>query len=184
MVSGAAMRAMRVMRAMPVMRVAMPPAIQIARWVRAVVALAVLQVALAACAPASVDSQAEAEVAIADFNRQYLAAINTGDIDALAALTTDDHMMISSGGAPMSGKQALVDAMTGAFERFNFDESWTPIETIASGELAYQRGTFIVNATPKAGGEPVRQAGNFLRIYRRQPDGAWFMTRDNFNSAE
>jgi uncharacterized protein (TIGR02246 family) len=130
------------------------------------------------------DSQAEAEAAIAEFNRQYLEAINTGDIDALAALTTEDHMMIASGGEPTRGKQALVDAMTGAFERFNFAESWTPEETVASGDVAYQRGTFVVNATPKAGGEAVRMTGNFLRIYRRQPDGRWLMTRDNFNSAD
>lgn len=146
-----------------------------------------LVLALSACmraaAPAG-ESQAEVEAAIAEFNRQYLAAINTGDIDALAALTTDDHMMISSGGPPMTGKQALVDAMTGAFARFDFDESWTPLETVASGDVAYQRGTFVVNATPKAGGEAVHMAGNFLRIYRRQPDGRWFMTRDNFNGAE
>ncbi len=137
---------------------------------------------LVGCAPAADQSEAEALASIAEFNRQYLAAINGGDIDALAALTTDEHMMISSGGAPLTGKEALVDAMTGAFERFEFDESWTPLETVVSGDLAYQRGTFVVNATPKSGGETSSTAGNFLRIYRRQPDGRWLMVRDNFNS--
>lgn len=139
---------------------------------------------LAACAPSPETSTAGAEAAIAEFNRQYLAAINGADIDALADLTTDDHMMISSGGPPLVGKQALVDAMTGAFERLEFDESWMPEETVVSGDLAYQRGTFVVIATPKAGGAPTRTTGNFLRIYRRQPDGSWFMVRDNFNSAQ
>lgn len=132
--------------------------------------------------PSAADDQSLALAAIAEFNRQYLLAINEGDIDALAALTTDDHMMISSGGAPLAGKAALVTAMTGAFERFDFDESWVPEETVVSGDLAYQRGTFEVIATPKAGGEVSATAGNFLRIYRRQSDGAWFMVRDSFNS--
>lgn len=140
----------------------------------------------AGCAPATPGTQnanvEQAEAAIADFNRQYLAAINEGDIDALAALTTDDHMMISSGGDPLVGKEALVGAMTGAFERFDFDESWTPEETVVAGDLAYQRGTFIVVANPKAGGDAARVTGNFLRIYRRQPDGAWLMVRDMHNS--
>ncbi len=90
-------------------------------------------------------------------------------------------MMISGGRAPLVGKQALVDAMTGAFERFNFDESWAPEETVVSGDLAYQRGTYIVNATPKTGGELSRTTGNFLRIYRRQENGSWFMVRDMLN---
>ena len=120
--------------------------------------------------------------AIEEFNRLYLQAINESDIDLLASLTTEDHMMISSGGPPLVGKEALVAAMTGAFQRFDFDETWTPEETVVSGDLAYQRGTFVVVARPKAGGDASRTEGNFLRIYRRQPDGAWLMVRDMFNS--
>ncbi len=137
---------------------------------------------LSACVSVGQDDEAAALDAIAEFNRQYLQAINEGDIDLLASLTTEDHMMISSGGEPLAGKEALVNAMTGAFERFDFDETWTPEETVVSGDLAYQRGTFVVVATPKAGGEASRTEGNFLRIYRRQPDGDWFMVRDTFNS--
>jgi uncharacterized protein (TIGR02246 family) len=149
------------------------------RWVGA--AAAGVLACLAGCSNEGRSSAADAEAAIAEFNRRYLAAINEGDIAALASLTTDDHMMISSGADPLVGKDALVDAMTGAFERFDFDESWTPQETVVSGDLAYQRGTFVVVATPKAGGDATRTTGNFLRIYRRRPDGAWLMVRDMFN---
>jgi uncharacterized protein (TIGR02246 family) len=151
------------------------------RLMRAVAA-AILLIGVTACDPPATHSEAADLASIEDFNRQYLEAINTGDIDTLAALTTEDHMMISSGGTPLSGKQALVDAMTGAFERLSFNESWKPEETVVSGDLAYQRGTFIVIATPKFGGDASATVGNFLRIYRRQPDGRWFMVRDSFNS--
>jgi uncharacterized protein (TIGR02246 family) len=128
------------------------------------------------------DSSAAAdEAAIAEFNRRYLKAINDGDIDTLASLTTEDHMMISSGGPPLAGKKALVDAMTRAFQNNKFNETWEPLETVVSGDLAYQRGTFVVEATPKAGGEMSRSTGNFLRIYRKI-NGTWFMVRDTFNS--
>jgi ketosteroid isomerase-like protein len=151
------------------------------RWRGAICAAALA--CLAACAPPPEVSTAEDEAAIAEFNRQYLAAINGADLDHLARLTTEGHMMINSGGAPLVGKQALVDAMRGAFARFEFDESWSPEETVVDGDLAYQRGTFVVNATPKSGGQPTRTTGNFLRIYRREPEG-WFMVRDMFNSAQ
>jgi len=154
-----------------------------ARAVARILALGVAAVGVAACAPSRDQSESEALAAIAEFNREYLEAINTGDIDALAALTTEDHLMVSSGGAPLAGRQALVDAMTGAFRSVDIEESWSPEETVVSGDLAYQRGTFVVVATPKGGGESSRTTGNFLRIYRRQPDGRWFMVRDTFNSA-
>jgi ketosteroid isomerase-like protein len=65
---------------------------------------------------------------------------------------------------------------------FRIEETWTPIETVISGDLAYQRGTFTVNATPKAGGNASHSTGTFLRIYRKQPNGEWRMVRDMFNS--
>ena len=145
----------------------------------------VLGVSLAHSASAQTATEAHAadEGAIAEFNRRYLDAINDGDIVTLASLTTEGHMMISSGGAPLVGKKALVDAMTRAFQTTDFDESWAPQETVVSGDLAYQRGTFVVVAKPKAGGAESRVTGNFLRIYRRI-DGAWFMVRDTFNSQQ
>lgn len=144
------------------------------------VVLAIVLAPLAGCgAPASAPSTLAAdEAAIADFNRRYLQSINDADIDTLASLTTENHMMISGGRAPLVGKQALVDAMNRVFARFEIDETWVPEETVISGELAYQRGTYVVEATPKAGGERTRSTGIFNRIYRRQPDGTWLMTRD------
>ena len=144
---------------------------------------ALLAVPLAEHASAQTASTAADEAAIAEFNRKYVKAINDGDIDTLASLTTDGHMMIMSGGPPLTGKKALVDAMTRAFQTTDFDESWAPEETVVSGDLAYQRGTFVVVAKPKAGGVESRTTGNFLRIYRKI-GGAWFMVRDSFNSQQ
>ena len=91
--------------------------------------------------------------------------------------------MIASGGPPLVGKKALVDAMTRAFETTDIDETWAPEETVVSGDLAYQRGTFVVVVKPKNGGAETRLTGNFLRIYRKI-GGAWLMVRDSFNSQQ
>jgi uncharacterized protein (TIGR02246 family) len=155
------------------------------RLIRAPVLLAsvVASVALVGCASApTAHSTAADEAAIAAFNKSYLQAINDGDAAALASLTDDDHMAIFNGGPPLAGKKANVDAMARAFERTKIVERWTPLETVIDGDLAFQRGTFTVDATPKAGGPTTHSAGNFLRIYRRQPNGEWRMTRDTFNA--
>jgi len=120
--------------------------------------------------------------AITAFNKRYLGAINDEDIKTLSALTTDGHVMIAPNRPPIVGKAAN-DAMNGrAFEQFEFDESWSPVETVVSGDLAFQRGTYVSSAKPRAGGETRTIQGNFLRIYQRQPNGEWRMTRDTFNS--
>jgi ketosteroid isomerase-like protein len=122
--------------------------------------------------------------AITEFNRRYLKAINDEDIATLSSLTTEDHIMIASGRAPLVGKAANDEANGRVFKQFDIVETWTPVETVVDGDLAYQRGTFTVEATPRAGGNTTKTSGNFLRIYRRQANGEWRMTRDMFNSAQ
>ena len=125
---------------------------------------------------------AEDLAAITEFNRKYLKAINDEDIATLSSLTTEDHIMMASGRAPLVGKAANDAANGSAFKQFDIVETWTPVETVVDGNLAYQRGTFTVAATPRAGGSTAKTSGNFLRIYRRQVNGEWRMTRDMFNS--
>jgi ketosteroid isomerase-like protein len=127
-------------------------------------------------------SLAADQAAIAAFNQRYVQAINDGDIATLSSLTTEDHIMIAPNRPPFVGKAANDAANGRTFRQFDIDETWTPLETVIAGDWAYQRGTYTVTATPKAGGTPRASRGNFLRIYQRQPDGAWRMIRDMFNS--
>jgi ketosteroid isomerase-like protein len=141
-------------------------------------------IALAACSTTRTQpTSAAADLAnITVFNARYLKAINDGDIATLSSLTDEDHIMVAPNRPPVVGKAAN-DATNGrAFQQFNIDETWTPLETVIDGNLAYQRGTFTVVASPKAGGASRTTHGNFLRIYRRQPDGSWRMSRDMFSS--
>jgi ketosteroid isomerase-like protein len=120
--------------------------------------------------------------AIEAFNQAYLKAINDEDIAALSALTTDGHIMLMPGRAPLVGKAANDEANGRAFEQFDFEETWTPVETVVSGDWGHQRGTFTTIIMPKDGSASREVSGNFLRIYQRQPNGDWRMIRDMFNS--
>jgi ketosteroid isomerase-like protein len=138
---------------------------------------------LAACGGRTQPPLEQDLAAITEFNRQYLQAINDEDIEALSALTTEGHIMLAPNRQPIVGKAANDAANGSAFERFDFEEHWMPVETVVSGDWAHQRGTFTVSAKPKTGeGEARLTSGNFLRIYQRQPSGEWRMIRDMFNS--
>jgi ketosteroid isomerase-like protein len=137
--------------------------------------------------PPPVSASYAADLAgILAFNVQYLKAINAGDIKALSALTDDDHIAMVPGRPPLVGKAANIAANGNLYQQFNIVENWTPVETVIDGNLAYQRGSFTVSATAKTGitARPVGGTGTFLRIYRRQPDGSWIMTRDMFNTEQ
>lgn len=147
------------------------------------VLITVLAAALTGCAVMRSHPDSAADLAaIATFNQRYLQAINDGDIAALSALTTEDHIMLAPNRLPLIGKEANDNANRRAFEQFDIDETWTPKETVVAGDWAWQRGTYKVIATPKSGGESHTSTGNFLRIYRRQQEGSWRMIRDMFNS--
>ena len=137
-------------------------------------------IAVASCTDAP--SLEEDLAAIEAFNARYVGAINDGDIETLSNLTTEDHIIFIPNRPPIVGKTANDEANGRVFENFDIDETWTPVETVVSGDLAYQRGTYTVASTPKAGGETRTTSGSFLRIYERQPNGEWRMTRDMFNS--
>jgi ketosteroid isomerase-like protein len=144
---------------------------------------AALTLLLAACSPTEPRRPTLQQdlAAITNFNERYLKAINDEDIDALAKLTTEGHILTPPGGRPLVGKARIVEVTGRSFTQSDVREMWTPEETEVAGDLAYQRGTYDLLMTPKAGGESRAIKGWFLRIYHRQPDGEWRMTRDMFN---
>jgi ketosteroid isomerase-like protein len=148
------------------------------------VATLVIAATLSACETprAKRPTVAQDEAAITEFNKRYLKAINDGDSATLASLTLAEHIMIAPGRPPLVGKEANDAANARVAQTVKIEETWAPQETFISGDLAYQRGTFTVAATPKAGGATTHMRGTFLRIYKRQPNGEWRMVRDMFNS--
>ena len=110
--------------------------------------IATIASAAAQSKPAGAKPTLEQDLAaIAEFNRRYLKAINDEDIATLASLTTEDHIMIASGRAPLVGKAANDAANASVFKQFDIVETWTPVETVVDGNLAYQRGTFTVESS-------------------------------------
>jgi len=150
---------------------------------RATVAATVTSALLTACTPSEPrrPSLQEDLAAITQFNERYLKAINDEDIDALGKLTDEGHILTPPGGRPIVGKAPIVEVTGRSFAQFDVRERWMPEETQVGGDVAFQRGTYDLLMTPKAGGESRAVKGWFLRIYQRQPNGEWWMTRDMFN---
>ena len=64
--------------------------------------------------------------------------------------------MLPPNSEPVVGKSAN-DAMNGgAFERYDFSETWSPVETVIDGDLAFQRGTFTDDRDTERRRRPAR----------------------------
>jgi len=109
---------------------------------------------LSACQPAA--EQTEADVAaIRALTEVWGAALQTGDVAAMAALRTDDVVRMPPDEPVSRGKQAVEDFFRGVFEQFSVEGTW-PVEgteeiVVADG-WAFHLSEYILRISPKAGG--------------------------------
>jgi uncharacterized protein (TIGR02246 family) len=111
----------------------------------------------------------------------WVAAVAARDADALRPLLTEDYEVWAHGAPPLSGVEAAVSAMRGAIGRFHIAQTFEPIETVISGEWAFERGIERMTVTPVDGGPAQSLTQRALLILRRDADGQWRYARGMTN---
>jgi uncharacterized protein (TIGR02246 family) len=127
----------------------------------------------------------EATVAHAfDRTREVLvAALNSGDAEAWAAAFSNDGVQMPPNAPANIGRDNIQAWSAGFLGTFRAEFSLAPEEVqLAGADWAFERGTYEISLTPKAGGEPIQDVGKYITVYRRQPDDSWAMARDIWNS--
>jgi len=84
--------------------------------------------------------------------------------------------------ATASGKEKVREAMEPYYASSEVDYSMPAEEARAAGDWGYVRATYVLDLTPKTGGDPVRVEGKCLVILQRQPDGSWLMARECYST--
>jgi ketosteroid isomerase-like protein len=137
-----------------------------------------LLLTLTACQPASVaepvDTSAD-EAAIRHVLDEIVRTFNAGDYDAMFALYEDDVRVYPPGapeiGSKTAWREALATGLPGDLTlRMRFDTE----ELVVDGDLAYERGTYHVEAAPLGTNAMVPlTTARHIHIFRRQADGEW-----------
>jgi uncharacterized protein (TIGR02246 family) len=139
--------------------------------------------ASAACQPPAqeVGALSDEEVAaIEGVIQEYVRTALAGDLDAWAALWTEDAVKMNPDAPSLEGRDAIREWMA-AMTLTEFTASVTEVD--GRGDLAYARGAFSATGTVEGTPEPlVVERGKFLSILRKQPDGAWRIAIDIWNS--
>lgn len=149
------------------------------RWYLLLIALPFLIAGLSACqrtcgpATAHVDVDAEA-AAIHSSATEWFKAIAAKDLEKTLSFYAPDAQYLSSGrpaaSTPDQRRKLWVEDY--ATPGFSSEEATAMIEVAQSGELAYQRGTYLSKAQNEQR-RTVATTGKFLVIWRKQATGEW-----------
>ena len=141
---------------------------------------------IVACAPTAVEpveEATEADVeAINSLRDEFIALDNAGDAAGLASLYTNDAVLMPPNQAAVTGNQAIESWYQTTYDQFTIELTLAPDEVEVVGDWAFDRGTYMIALTPKAGGEPTEDRGKYIMILRKQVDGSWKIARDMWSS--
>ena len=112
----------------------------------------------------------------AEIDTLFAAALNAGDLEALASLYEPDAALMPSPGNVVHGAAAIREALAGflaAKPSMTIDAS-----TLATaGDLALVSATWQLSLTGPDG-KPATMSGKSVEVVRRQADGRWLFAID------
>lgn len=135
----------------------------------------ILLAALVLGGPALAGDREDIETRLTEFE----TALNGGDAAGVAALYTEDAMVLPPDGEIAEGREAihalwqsLIDAGLGQIDL-------QPADIEVAGNVAAETSTFEGVVTSEEGETPV--AGKYVVVWKRI-DGVWFLHRDIWNT--
>ena len=124
----------------------------------------------------------EDERAIRDVVDRWMRASESGDLQTVLSLMTDDVLFMVPGREPFGKKEFAAGADNLRDTRIDGLSDIVEIQVL--GDWAYLRNHITLTMTPPAG-DAVRRSGYTLTIMRKGNDGRWRLARDaNLVTAE
>jgi uncharacterized protein (TIGR02246 family) len=129
-------------------------------------------------APAAAPLAAEDIAAIRATDSAFASAMAAGGVAGLGLLYLPDAHLLPPDGPAIEGRDAIQQYFAGLLGAYQVTIAVNSDEIEGRGDLAYARGHYTLEGSPKAGAPPLREEGKFLEVLRRQPDGSWRLAAD------
>jgi uncharacterized protein (TIGR02246 family) len=101
-------------------------------------------------------------------HRQWIAAVNSTDIDAYAQLVTDDLVWIPPGAEPVVGRAAFRSWLEPFFNRFTYETVIENVKAHESEAWIAETGTVTSHMAPRAGGPGGSHDSRYFVLWRRE----------------
>lgn len=111
-------------------------------------------------------------------------ADNRADAEVFAATLAEDVVIMAPGLPPLIGREICVSFIADVFASYPTRHIEETIDEVqVSGDLAFERASFVQEVDDPELGRPVRECGKGLRIYCRTADG-WKAARIIWHAEE
>jgi ketosteroid isomerase-like protein len=108
---------------------------------------------------------------------EFREAYNTGDVDRLLAVFTNDGFtsMFEGGPSQFGGRarSSLREEVVKLFADYSVQMSVIIIDIVVQGNTAYDYGWHEFTLRPRDGGEPVRKRLRYFELWSRDSSGDW-----------
>lgn len=133
--------------------------------------------------PSPQDTRAAEESAIRAASAEWAKAAAAKDLEKTLSYYADDASMFPPSMPVVTGPDARRKTWTEllAPAELVFSNAATKVEAARSGDLAYETGTFE-ESFKDATGNPVRVAGKYVVVWKKQTGGQWKAVVDIFNT--
>jgi ketosteroid isomerase-like protein len=110
----------------------------------------------------------------------YVAAMNAGDWARVAVSFSENAVRIPPHEEPHQGRAAIESWLGGIEELISYELTRDALD--GGDGLAYVRGRYAITLRPVGAPQPISDDGDFLEIWRREPDGAWRVAEAMWNT--
>ena len=110
----------------------------------------------------------------------YVAAMNAEDWALVAQSFTEDAVRVPPHEQPHRGPEAIEAWHSGIEELTSYELTRDKID--GADGFAYVRGSYAITLRPRGATGPISDEGDFLEVWRREPDGAWRVAEAIWNT--
>lgn len=144
-----------------------------------------IAVSLSACQQASDTAATETAVlnALEEVRDRHVEAAVDGKLEQTLATYSDSAVIIPPNDPGAVGKDEVRTWVQRSHDNLNIEQLKISFDNYTlQEELVVAHYRYRWTVAPKDGGEPIRDTGQGLFVFERQPDGAWLIAYDTWNS--
>lgn len=143
------------------------------------IALAAL---LLTAAPALNQQAPGPEDAIARIRSEWTKDLHDKKLDQIVMLYAQDAVFLPPNGDRITGRDEIRKLTKAAMDTFTSDLTFQSMKLEHSGDLAYDSGEYREALTNVSDGGVSHGQGNYLMVFKRQPDGSWLIVQQAWTS--